>query len=98
MKLALRAGDGGTVIPLRVNPRAGRTEVGGERAGALCVSVPEAPEKGRATEAALEAVAAALGLAKSAVRLVAGAASRNKAVWVPLGREAVASRLGAGET
>jgi uncharacterized protein len=52
--------------------------VGGERGGALVVRVSARAVDGQATEAALAAVAAAFGLRRRAVTLVAGASSRQR--------------------
>jgi uncharacterized protein YggU (UPF0235/DUF167 family) len=56
--------------------------VGGERHGALVVQVSARAVDGQATEAALAAVAAAFGVRRRAVTLVAGATSRTKIVEV----------------
>ena len=48
----------------------------------LAIAVTEAPEDGRATRAACETLASALGLAASAVTLALGAASREKTLRV----------------
>lgn len=82
------------MIPLKVKASAGRDAVGREHDGALRVSVCAAPEKGKANKAVLEALADALGLAKSEIRLVAGETSPKKSVWVPLDAASVAARLG----
>jgi uncharacterized protein len=52
--------------------------VGGEYDGALVVRVSERAADGRATAAALASVAAAFGIGRDSVRLVAGARSRVK--------------------
>ncbi|MGN6686518.1 MAG: DUF167 domain-containing protein [Actinomycetales bacterium] len=88
----------GRVLRLRVHvrPAASRTEVGGAHDGALVVRVQPRAVDGAATEAALDAVARALGLRRSAVALVTGATSRSKVVQVDVSgeREAeVADRL-----
>src|SRR4051812_34757555 len=67
---------------IRVRPGAGGTTVGGAHDGALVVRVPAPAVDGRATEAALTAVAESLGVRRSAVRLVTGATSRTKVVEV----------------
>ena len=67
---------------IRVRPGAGRTAVGGAHDGALVVRVGAPAVDGRATAAALAAVAGALGVRTSAVRLVTGATSRTKVVEV----------------
>jgi hypothetical protein len=59
--------------------------VGGEFDGALVVRVAEPAEGGRATEAALRAVAIALQLPRRAVTLVRGTTSRNKIVDIDVG-------------
>jgi uncharacterized protein YggU (UPF0235/DUF167 family) len=68
---------------IRVRPGASRTSVGGSWAGgALVVAVTERAVDGRATEAALRAVADALGVRRGDVSLVRGATSRDKLVAV----------------
>jgi uncharacterized protein len=69
-------------VTLRVRPGAGRTAVGGAHDGALVVRVAARPVEGQATEAALAAVAAALGVRRRQVSLVTGATSRTKVVEV----------------
>jgi hypothetical protein len=56
--------------------------VGGEHDGALVVRVSARAVDGKATAAALAAVAAAFGVPPRAVTLVAGAASRTKIIEV----------------
>jgi len=79
--LTASAADGST-IAVRVKPGASRTRVGGCHEGpygaALVVAVNAPAVDGRATGAALRAVAEALGVRPSAVALRAGAASRDK--------------------
>lgn len=71
-----------TSLPLRVRPGASRTRVGGAHAGpygtALLVTVTAPAVDGRATRAALDAVADALGLRRATVTLRAGERSRDK--------------------
>jgi uncharacterized protein len=69
-------------VTIRVRPGAGRTVVGGEHDGALVVRVTARAVEGRATEAALAALARAFGLRRTAVTLVTGATSRTKVVDV----------------
>jgi uncharacterized protein len=70
----------GARVDLRVVPRASRTEIGGVRAGRLVVRVTAPPVDDAANDAVVKALAAALDLPRSAVRIVAGATSRNKSV------------------
>jgi uncharacterized protein len=67
-------------ITIRVRPGSARPSVGGEHAGALVVRVGARAVNGKATEAALAAVAAAFGVRRSDVTLVTGASSRTKIV------------------
>jgi len=71
-------------VAVRVKPGAARARVGGSYgdAGALVVAVTERAVDGRATAAALRAVAKALGVPRSAVTLLTGAVSRDKVLLV----------------
>jgi uncharacterized protein (TIGR00251 family) len=69
-------------VTIRVRPGAGRTAVGGSHDGALVVRVAAPAVGGRATEAALAAVAEAFGMRRRDVVLVTGATSRTKVVEV----------------
>jgi uncharacterized protein YggU (UPF0235/DUF167 family) len=69
----------GHEITVRVTPGAGRTTVE-EDVGGLRVRVTAPPEGGKANAAVREALARALGIAKSRLTLVRGEASRVK-VW-----------------
>jgi uncharacterized protein len=70
---------------IHVRPSASATNVGGEHDGALVVRVVEPADEGRATEAALKAVAKALGLPRRSVSLVRGATGRRKLIDVEVG-------------
>ena len=83
-------------LTIRVQPGAKRAQVGGEHDGALVVRVTERAVDGRATEAALAAVAAALGLPRRAVTLVTGATSRTKVLDAPGADPSVAAGLRRG--
>jgi uncharacterized protein YggU (UPF0235/DUF167 family) len=80
-------------VTVRVRPGASRPAVGGERDGALVVRVSAPAVDGRATAAALAAVAAAFGVRRAAVTLVTGATSRTKVVDVDGGDPADLDRL-----
>jgi uncharacterized protein (TIGR00251 family) len=84
-------------ITIRVRPGAARPGVGGEQGGALVVRVSAPAVDGRATQAALAAVAAAFGVRRDAVTLVTGKTSRTKVVEVTGGDPRVlADLLGPG--
>jgi len=80
-------------IGIRVRPGASRTRVRGEHDGALVVRVAARAAEGRATEAALAAVADAFGVRRSAVTLVTGRTSRSKVVHIVGGERAVLDEL-----
>lgn len=84
-------------ITIRVRPGATHPGVGGEHAGALVVRVSARAVDGRATQAALTALAEAFGVRRYDVTLVTGRASRTKVVDVAGGDPAVLARLLAGQ-
>jgi uncharacterized protein len=67
-------------VTIRAKPGSARPRVGGEQDGALIVRVSARAVDGKATEAALTAVADSFGVCRSAVRLVSGTSSRTKIV------------------
>ena len=78
---------------IRVKPGSARPGLGGAQAGALVVRVSERAVDGKATEAALAAVAEAFGVRRSGVALVSGRTSRTKVIEVADGDPAVLARL-----
>jgi uncharacterized protein YggU (UPF0235/DUF167 family) len=80
-------------ITIWVRPGSAHPAIGGDRAGALIVQVSARAVDGKATEAALSSVASAFGVRRSAVTLVAGAASRTKILEVAGGDPAVLTQL-----
>jgi hypothetical protein len=72
----------GYILRLKVSPGAARTEVAGLHGDRLKVRVAAPPEKGAANEALLAFLARRLGVAKQAVSLTFGAASREKVVTI----------------
>lgn len=78
----------GALLPVRVQPRAGRNEVVGWQGTALRVRVTAAPEAGEANQAVIDLLAGVLGVPRSSVELVKGAKSRDKLVRV--GRHSLA--------
>ena len=69
-------------VQIYVRPHSSKGGVGGDFDGALVVRVVEPPDTGRATEAALNAVAVALDVPRRSVSLVRGARSRRKLLEV----------------
>ncbi|GGK78354.1 DUF167 domain-containing protein [Mangrovihabitans endophyticus] len=88
-----------TSIAIRVKPGASRPAVGGAYQGpfgpALVIAVREPPADGRATKAALRALAEAIGVRPSRLALKAGAISRDKLVLVEDPPENLAERVAA---
>jgi uncharacterized protein len=70
------------VVRVRVQPRAAREEVVGWREQTLRVRVSAPPVDGRANEAVERLLARVAGVAPSAVRVVGGAAGRDKLVRI----------------
>jgi hypothetical protein len=76
------------VLPIRVTLRSAKPGIGGWRAGAdgreeLEVRVAEAPADGAANEAVIKLLAKALGISRSELSIISGAASRHKRVAIP---------------
>ena len=69
-------------VEIYVRPNSSRSAVGGDFDGALVVRVTEPADAGRATEAALRALAVAVQVPRRSVSLVRGAKSRRKIVDV----------------
>ena len=69
-------------LAIRVQPRAKRTEVAGERGGAVVIRVSAPPVDGKANAAVEKLVADKLGVPKSAVAIVRGDSSRDKLVRI----------------
>ena len=80
-------------IAIRVRPGSPRPGVGGEHDGALIVRVSARAVDGKATEAALAAVADSFGVRRSAVRLVSGASSRTKIVDIDISDRGILAAL-----
>jgi uncharacterized protein len=78
--------DGPSLVTVRVKPGSSRTRVGGRYDGpqgpALVVAVHAPPVDGRATDAAIAALADALGVRRAALSLRSGAVSRDKIIAV----------------
>ena len=74
--------DGAVRFAVRVQPRSSRIGVDGVHGDALKVRVHAPPVDGAANEAVVDVLAKALGVARRAVRIVAGESSRSKVVEV----------------
>ena len=83
-----------TRVQVRVSPRAGRSEIVGRHGEAWKLRVSAPPVDGRANDATLALLAAALAVPPRDLTLLSGAASRDKVVEVQgLGRDEIDGRL-----
>lgn len=72
----------GVRFPVRVQPRASRSEVCGTFNGALRVRLRAPPVDGAANDALIALLAELLGVPRQHVRIVAGLTSRSKIVEI----------------
>jgi uncharacterized protein (TIGR00251 family) len=93
----VREDEGGITIDVLVQPRASRDRVGPIHGDRLKLAVTAPPVDGEANLAVVEVLARALGVARGAVEVVSGAASRRKTVRVRgVTREALDRVVGGG--
>ena len=79
-------------LHLKVVPKASRDRVVGWVGDRLKVQVTAAPERGKANDAVIEVLAAALGVPRGRVRIVAGETSPLKTVEID-GDDALLEKL-----
>jgi len=72
----------GWLLTLHVQPGARRSAVAGLHDGALKIRIAAPPAEGKANQALVEFIAAALGVPKRSVSVVRGGSSRRKTVLV----------------
>jgi uncharacterized protein len=90
------AADGGSLLDIRVIPRAPRSAVDGVRDGALLVRLAAAPLDGEANDALISLMAGVLDVPKRDLTIVSGERSRRKRLKVAgLTPASVHARLGA---
>jgi hypothetical protein len=94
--LDLRDTADGLTLRVRVQPRASKDALSGERDGALVVRLSAPPVEGAANEALARFLGKLLGIAPSAVRILRGLTGRQKLVAVAgLDAATARERLGA---
>ena len=71
-----------TLLPVRVTPGASRDALLGWQGDVLRLSVAAPAQRGKANEAALRLLAAALGLPRERLRIVRGHTSRQKVIAI----------------
>lgn len=90
----------GVRLRLKVTPKAKHAGIGGWQADAdggqvLKVAVSAAPEDGKANAAVIALLAKELGVAKTAISVVAGATDRRKLVEIRGSTTELTARIGA---
>ena len=80
--LACKRIEDGVEVPLRIKPGAKRNAILGKYGDRLKIAIAAAPEDGKANKALRRYVAQLLGLRLEDVRLLRGAASRDKTIAV----------------
>jgi len=90
----LRAQPDGTLLSVKVQPRASTNDIGAEQGGELKVKVTAPPVDSAANEALVRLLAEKLGCPRNRVELLRGQTSRHKVVKLHgLSPEAVLARL-----
>lgn len=69
-------------IDVLVQPRASRAKIGPRHDGRIKIAVTAPPVDGEANAAVIALLAKSLGVAKSAIAVVAGASSRRKSIAI----------------
>ena len=87
----------GTVFPVRVVPKASRSEIVGSEGGTLKVRIAAPPVKGKANKALVKLLAKTLGVSGSQLEIISGHKTRRKTVRVyGVGSEALQDLMRAG--
>ena len=73
---------GGLLFQVYVVPRASRSEIAGEHAGALRVRIAAAPVDGAANRELIALLAKALGVPRSAIEIKSGETGKLKRIFV----------------
>jgi len=74
--------EGAVTFRVRVQPRASRSEISGEHAGAVKLRITAPPVDGKANEECRRFLARLLGVPGNAVEIIAGESSRDKVIRV----------------
>jgi uncharacterized protein (TIGR00251 family) len=81
-------------VAVVVSPRSSRDEVAGWKGDELLVRVSAPPQGGKANAAVCRAIADALDVPKSAVRVVRGHAARHKSVEIDVDASRLTAAFG----
>ena len=74
--------EGDVTLRVRVQPRASRTELIGEHAGAIKLKITAPPVDGKANQECRRFLAKVLGVSAGSVEIIAGESSRDKVIRV----------------
>jgi uncharacterized protein (TIGR00251 family) len=80
--LDLNEKDNAVTIKVRVQPRASRTEIAGEHAGAIKLRVAAPPVDGKANEECRRFLAKLLKVGATSIEIISGDSSRDKVIRV----------------
>ena len=80
--LELNEKDGAVTIRIKVQPRAPRTEIVGEHAGAIKLRVAAPPVDGKANEECRRFLAKLFGVSATSVEIISGDSSRDKVIRI----------------
>ncbi|MEK6325111.1 MAG: DUF167 domain-containing protein [Acidobacteriota bacterium] len=80
--LELNEKDGAVTIKLRVQPRAPRTEIIGEYAGAIKLRVAAPPVDGKANEECRRFLAKLFEVSATSIEIISGDSSRDKVIRI----------------
>ena len=74
--------DGAVTIKVKVQPRAPRTEIAGEHAGAIKLRVAAPPVDGKANEECRRFLAKLFEVSSTSVEIISGDSSRDKVIRI----------------
>ena len=80
--IELKEKDGAVTIKVKVQPRAPRTEIAGEHAGAIKLRVAAPPVDGKANEECRRFLAKLFEVSATSVEIISGDSSRDKVIRV----------------
>jgi uncharacterized protein len=80
--LELKEKEGAVTIKVKVQPRAPKTEIVGEHAGALKLRIAAPPVDGKANDECRRYLAKLLKVSATSVEIIAGESSRDKVIRV----------------
>ena len=80
--LELKETDGAVTIKVRAHPRAPRTEIIGEHAGAIKMKLAAPPVNGKANDECRRFLAKLLDVSATSIEIISGESSRDKVVRI----------------